>query len=78
MRGDLITQFIPHADPEFIRVMEKLPEPPPDAYERAVKYLPLIYELFMAKREAVAKGDTDKFKRVVDEEAALLRRAELD
>jgi len=78
MRGDLITQIIPHADPDFIRVMEKFPDPPSEAYERALKYLPQLYDLFVQKREAAKRGDSQAFKRIVDQEIALLRQAELD
>ena len=72
MRPDTITQAVPHADPEFLQAMERLPEPPPGVYERVMKSLPDLHSLFLRKRQAARNGDQDEFMRLVQEEVNLI------
>lgn len=74
MRQDLITQVVPNADPEFIRIMGALPDPSADIHEQIVRLLPELYELFTAKRTAAAQNDREAFLKIVDREARLIER----
>ena len=74
MRQDLIAQSVPHADPEFVRIMGALPDPSADVHEEIVRVLPELYELFSAKRAAAANNDRDAFLKIVEREARLIER----
>jgi hypothetical protein len=74
MRHDVITQIVPGADPEFVRTLENLPDPPPGIYEQVVKALPLLHGVFLRKREAFARDDAAALAGILDEEAELLKR----
>lgn len=76
MRRDAVTQAVPHADPDFLRTMERLPDPPPGAFENVMRALPKLHELFLRKRKAAAENDVTAFDRVVDEEVRLIEEAE--
>jgi len=73
MRQDIIIQAVPGADPEFVRTLERLPDPPPGIYERAVALLPKLHGLFLRKRRALAADDAAALAAVLDEETALLK-----
>lgn len=74
MRQDIVIQIVPDADPEFVRTLEHLPDPPPGIYEQVVEVLPLLHGIFLRKREAFAKDDAALLARILDEETALLMR----
>jgi hypothetical protein len=76
MRADLITQKVPNADPDFLRIVEKLSDPPPGSFERVMEALPKLYALFVEKREAARKNDRDVFMAIVEKEVALIREVE--
>ncbi len=72
MRQDLIIQAVPEADPEFVRTLERLPDPPPGIYESVVVLLPQLHELFLRKRQAFAADDAAALSAILDEETVLL------
>lgn len=72
MRQDLIIQAVPEADPEFVRTLERLPDPPPGIYESVVVLLPQLHELFLRKRRAFAADDAAALSAILDEETVLL------
>ncbi len=47
MRADTIHHVIPHADPTFLRLLERLPEPPPNSMEQVMHSLPRLHEIFL-------------------------------
>jgi len=73
MRPDLLANVVPNADPDFLRVMSRLPDPPPHAYEFVIAALPKLHALFLEKRDAVAKNDIPAFEKIIEEEVELLR-----
>jgi len=75
MRPDIITQAVPHADPDFLRIMESLPDPPSGIFEKVMAILPQLHELFLRKRKAASRSDEPALTRIVDEETALIRDA---
>jgi hypothetical protein len=74
MRQDLIAQAVPDVDLEFVRTMEKIPDPPPGIYEEVVGLLPRFHGLFLRKRQAFAADDAAVLAAILDEETALLSR----
>jgi hypothetical protein len=76
MRRDTVTQVVLNADPDFLRIFEKLPEPPPAAYERVMRALPRLHEMFLLKRNAALKEDVEEFDRIVGQEIELIAQAE--
>ena len=74
MRQYLITQIVPEADPEFVRTLERLPDPPSGIFEEAVGLLPRLHELFLRKRRAFAVDDAAALAAILDEETALFSR----
>lgn len=74
MHQDIIVQAVPEADPEFVRTLEKMPDPPPGIYETVVRSLPRLHELFLRKRQAFAADDAAALAAILDEETALLSR----
>ncbi len=78
MRGDRIRQSLPDVDPDFVHILERLPDPAPKFFKTVMQYLPRLHSLFLRKREAAAKGDASAFLALVEEEVSLLRVAERD
>ena len=78
MRQDMITQAVPHADPEFIRSLERLPDPPPAAFEKVMRALPRLHDIFLRQRAAAVNGDKDAFLKLVDEQIAFIKAADLE
>ncbi|MDQ7814421.1 MAG: hypothetical protein RDU25_01260 [Patescibacteria group bacterium] len=74
MRSDVITQVVPNADPEFIQILERLPEPPAVIHEKLLQLLPKMYGIFLAKRAADRVGDTEEFARLMQKELDLLQK----
>jgi len=63
-------------EPEFLRLLGEMPEPPFSVRGRIAEALPEINELFARKKQAVSDGDADAFDRITDEEVALLEKLE--
>jgi len=76
MRADIITQAVPHADPDFLRILDRIPDPSPDSYEISMRVLPRLHELFLEKREAASKNDGERFMKIVHAELKLLEKLE--
>jgi hypothetical protein len=76
MRSDIIMQVVPNVDPDFVRILETLPDPSPDAYETVVSSLPGLHGIFLRKRDASARGDRAAFAEAVDQEVALIESLE--
>ena len=76
MKKDLVIRAVPHADDEFIQVMERLPDPPEQASEKIFAFLQQLHDLFLKKRQAVKEGDHDKFLQLMEQEMLII--AELD
>ena len=72
MRQDIITQAVPNADPEFLRTLERLSDPPPGVYERVMKVLPRLHEIFLQKRNASLRGDAEAFRKFIEQEVDLI------
>jgi len=75
MRADIITQAVPHADPDFLRIMGQLSDPPPGIYEKVMRLLPKLHELFLQKRQASEQGDIQAVAKIIDQETELMRQA---
>ncbi len=75
MRSDIIAQTVPHADADFLRIMEQLPDPPSGIYEKVMKMLPKLHELFLQKRAAADRADEPGLSRIIEQETALIREA---
>ncbi len=74
MKRDLIFRIVPDADPEFVRIMGDLPDPPTDAAKRMAAALPRMHKIFLQKKEAVKRGDKAAFSRLTEEEVALIKQ----
>ncbi len=74
MRADIITQAVPGADPEFIQILGRLPEPPAGVFEKIIKLLPRLHQIFLAKRSADRTGDEEEFARLMQKELDLLEK----
>jgi len=74
MRADVITQAVPDADPEFIQILGRLPDPPAGMFEKMLKLLPKLHEIFLAKRAADRSGDKEEFARLMQKELYLLEK----
>lgn len=76
MRADTILALLPQADPDFIRILASLPDPPPGAFEQVAKAIPELHRLFLHKREAARNNQTELFLETVEAEVALLQKLE--
>ncbi len=74
MRADIVTQAVPGADPEFIQILGRLPEPPAGVFEKLLKLLPKLHQIFLAKRSADRTGDEDEFARLMQKELDLVQK----
>jgi hypothetical protein len=76
MNTDTIRKKIPNADPDFINIIGKLHDPSSKIFERVLNILPELHELFLKKREAAIRGDSDTFMKIVEEEVELISASE--
>lgn len=76
MRADTIYAIVPQADPEFVRILASLPDPPSALFEQAAELIPQIHELFLRKRDAARNNRTASFLEAVEAELALLQKLE--
>ena len=75
MTSDTINQAVPNADPDFLRIMGNLPDPPAGIREKVMIILPRIHKLFLQKRIAAKKHDEPALSRIIDKETELIREA---
>ncbi|MBU1032731.1 MAG: hypothetical protein ABII13_03900 [Patescibacteria group bacterium] len=74
MKSEIILKQIPNADPEFLKIMEKQPEPSDEIREKVVDALPKLHDLFLKKRNAALCKDEQAFMSLVEQEVALLEK----
>ncbi len=73
MRSDIIQNIVPHADPVFLSIMERMPDPPSEIYEDVLKALPHLYNVFEHERDAAGHKDGKAFMLALKEQMELLR-----
>lgn len=67
---------IDNPDPDFLRILAKMPEPPFGSQDEATKTLTELNALFVKKRQAAQDGDSAAFDRITDKEVRLLENLE--
>ncbi len=72
MLRSLILQYVPNADPRFVAVLEKAPDPPAVVRERVLQRLPDVYRAFLAKRRAEQAEDLEQWERAIEQEKQMI------
>lgn len=75
MSPEILSQVVPNADPEFLRIMGSLPDPPSGIFEKVVKLMPQLHGYFLQKRLATQMQDEPALSRIIDQETELIREA---
>ncbi|MBU2566470.1 hypothetical protein KKG46_02825 [Patescibacteria group bacterium] len=76
MNTEFIIKVVPNADPEFLKVMEQIPDPSKQTQEKVMSFLQQLHDLFLQKRKAAESGDHDLFIQIMEKEMRII--AELD
>jgi hypothetical protein len=72
----VILTHVPDADPVFVELVSRLPDPPAADRARILDRLSDLHRLFLEKRRASDAGDESAWNRVVDQEVALISSME--
>ncbi|MBI5654074.1 hypothetical protein HZC53_00240 [Candidatus Uhrbacteria bacterium] len=75
MSPEILSQKVPNADPDFLRIMGSLPDPPAGIYEKVLGLMPRLHALFLQKRTAADKKDEPELARIINQETDLIRDA---
>ena len=68
-----ILKSVPGADPVFVKIMQKVPEPPHASRSMVLQRLPELHRIFLEKRRIAALGDEKAWQEIIKKEAALVR-----
>lgn len=71
-----VRQAINRPDPDFLRVVAGLPEPPFQDRAHVLALMPTVHNLFLKKKAAIRNQDTAALRRVVRKETELLSSLE--
>jgi hypothetical protein len=71
-----ILRAVPGADPAFVDLMLKAPEPPAHDRERLLHALPELHRLFLEKKLLLPFGDDEKWQSLLREEKRLIANYE--
>ncbi len=74
MSADFVKKVVPNADADFIRILSRL-ELSQSATDRFKKFLPMLHDFFLKKRDAVSRGDWNTFDTLLREETMLIGHA---
>ncbi|MFA5184955.1 MAG: hypothetical protein WC551_00510 [Patescibacteria group bacterium] len=75
MSPEILNHAVPNADPDFLRIMGNLPDPPSGIFEKVLKLMPRLHELFLQKRSAARRQDEPAMSRIIDQETELIRKS---
>lgn len=67
-----LQDLLPDLDPQFVDILEALPEPPSEDLEKVAKVLIQLHTLFLRKRELLKREDKDAWEEILKQETALL------
>lgn len=71
-----VLRAVPGADPAFVELMQKAPEPPAGDRERLIHALPELHRLFLEKKLLLPFGDDEKWQSLLREEKRLIANYE--
>lgn len=75
MSPEILNHAVPNADPDFLRIMGNLPDPPSGIFEKVLKLMPRLHELFLQKRNAAKRQDESALSDIIDQETELIQKA---
>ena len=77
MLSSLVTRLVPNADPDFVDLLSRLPEPPPSSDGALGDHLRTLHQLFLEKRRAAETLDVAAWSRIVEHEVKMITYADI-
>lgn len=73
MNAAIVTQHVPQADPVFVEILGRLPDPPTENREALLKLLPELHRQFLEKRRAFQEDDGKAWNAVMEDQLRLIQ-----
>lgn len=77
MGNDIILDAVPNADPVFVHLLSRLPDPPKADYATMREHLRALHRIYEEKRRAADDLDEDAWNAVVEKEVRVIQYADV-